>query len=242
MKFYYTNDYLIPRSLPIILTESGRSSPLHVHPPTKLLIQPHTRHKSYLRIANFSPDAPNFDVYIDDKLIAKNLTFGEQTSYITILPSEHKVKLYESNSKQNLILEHTISVPEHAVISTLAISLLEDLHLTLVNDDISVQPNEILIKFSNMSPDTGKLTLIVNLERTFIRLNFGETSDYTILPRAVNYNFILEKSTTKEILFQVPNMLFQPGKAYTLYVIGLKDGDPPLQLVTSLDGSSYFLD
>ncbi len=48
---------------------------------------------SYLRFANFSPNAPSFDIYIDGKLLISDITYKEVSNYISLIPGMHTIVL-----------------------------------------------------------------------------------------------------------------------------------------------------
>ncbi|TCT12129.1 uncharacterized protein DUF4397 [Natranaerovirga pectinivora] len=222
--------------------ETRRFRSLTYHPPTDLLIKPHTRVSSYIRFANFSPYAPKIDIYLDHRVIAKNVNFAEQTMYITVAPKEYTVSIYRSDEPNEVLYETTIDIPEESVISTISINLINGVDLISVDDDARILPDEVFIKFANVSPGSPPLDFIVNLNDYFTNTHFNYISNYEVLEKAPNYNVIIRRSDTHEVIYNVPNILLKTGNAYTFYAIGILDGEPPFTFVTSLDGSSYFVD
>ena len=61
------------------------------------LVESRTRYLSdnvsYLRFANFSPNAPALDVYIDGRLIISDVTYKEVSNYISLIPGTHIIIL-----------------------------------------------------------------------------------------------------------------------------------------------------
>jgi hypothetical protein len=126
--------------------------------------------------------------------------------------------------------------------TTIAIDHVKDMSLHLINDDIHILPYETLIKFVNLSKDSNSMNFIINHDLLFDSINYEGVTEYISLKPATNYNVIITDYQTRTLILDVQNILLLPGKAYTFYVIGLMTSTPQIQLVTALDGSSYFLD
>ncbi|TCT12127.1 uncharacterized protein DUF4397 [Natranaerovirga pectinivora] len=212
------------------------------YPPTDLIIKPESRDRSYIRVANFSPETPEIDVYIGNRLLAKDLQFGELTIYITVIPGKYKLTLTPPGDRDNPYFSSEITIEERSVISTIAVNLLDpDARLKVIDDDVYVLPNKIFIKFVNTVYDSPPLDFILNLNKLFSNVTYPMVTDFKLIDMAYLYNLIIQRADTNEVIFNIPNIVLEPGKVYTFYGIGLMEGDPPFEVVASLDGSSYFL-
>jgi hypothetical protein len=224
-----------------IQTEIGRD-PRSLYPPTELLIKPRTRRDTYMRVAHFSPDAPNIDIYLGNRRVATNLSFGDQSDYKTISAGTHRLIAYPTGERDEPLVEKDINIPTGSVISTVSINRLEDIDLQLISDDISISPNETLLKFGNLAPDAPSVNLLVNRSLYFNDINYSEITDYMTLIPTGNYNIEVVDGKTRSLIVQVPNVILGLGRAYSIYLVGLMGGRPSIQIVTTLDGSTYFVD
>ncbi|TCT12126.1 uncharacterized protein DUF4397 [Natranaerovirga pectinivora] len=212
------------------------------HPPTDLVVKPHTRKNSYLRFANFCTDTPEIDVYVENRPIAKKLRYGTLSMYATLSPGKHLVKIYAPDDKHKVYYSDYITIDKDDIITTFAFDQTYNSELIGFNDDVIVIPTEIFIRFINCSPDAPPLTFIINLEKTFSNISVNLVPQYKKVKINSNYDIIIQRSDTDEVIYNVPNIILIPGRAYTFYGIGIIDEEPPFQLVASLDGSSYFED
>ncbi|TCT12125.1 uncharacterized protein DUF4397 [Natranaerovirga pectinivora] len=220
-------------------TISNINVPIAIYPPSELLVKPTSRSNSYIRIGHFSPDAPPVDAYIDDYLLASNLSFGQETFYKIIEPDSHNIKLYPTGEKNSPLIDETIKIPKGTVVSTIAINRLDKLDIILVNDNVYVSPGEIMIKFSNMSPNGRSMNFYINDALIFENVTYRDVTYYTDLSINTYYNILVTDYVTGEAIIDVPNLILLPTSAYSFYGVGLQDN---YRLVITLDGSSYFFD
>ncbi|MFP4697223.1 MAG: DUF4397 domain-containing protein [Eubacteriales bacterium] len=212
-----------------------------LYPPTELLVKPKKTNKSYARIAHFSPDTPSLNVYIDNMILGGDIDYTERTLYRLLEQGSHTITVYPAGEKEP-ILDDTFIMPQGTIITIALIIKLEELSLEIINDSTRILPNEIVAKFVNYSPNSPNLDALINDTEYFSEIIYDQVTSYVTLPDATNYNLKLRNSDTGEIILELPNIVLSPNKAYTFYVIGLYEDTPPLQVVTTLDGSSYLLD
>ncbi|TCT12113.1 uncharacterized protein DUF4397 [Natranaerovirga pectinivora] len=211
-------------------------------PPTSLIVRPISRVSAHIRFANFSQLAPIINIYLDNRLIANNLRYKQQTMYLSLEPRAYTLSINLSNEPDTLFYETTIVIPDEAVISTVSVNLLEGLKIIDISDDAEITSDKVSIKFVNVSPDSPPLSFLINAQEKFNNINANESTDYIQITTASNFNIEIKRTDTGEIISTVPNVLLLTGNAYTFYAIGLFYGTPSFEVVSSLDGSSYFLD
>ncbi|TCT11631.1 uncharacterized protein DUF4397 [Natranaerovirga pectinivora] len=208
------------------------------YPPHYLKTLPTPRSNSYIRFANFTPTFPPIDVYLNGSIIASNLKFGEITNYYRVIPGKHLLSIYVANDRNNPFFATTITVPVADIISTFAFGF-EDLSFYLISDDFRTLPDEVAVNFVHLSPNAPPLDLYIDGVLYFSAIYFKEATRYIVLDQKPLYNILLKIAGTDYTLINLPNMTLQPNNSYTFNVVGLYEGDPPLQIVTTLDGSTY---
>ncbi|WP_165878595.1 DUF4397 domain-containing protein [Natranaerovirga pectinivora] len=197
---------------------------------------------SYIRFANFIPELLDVDIYFNDTLKVRNLRYGEETSYISFSPGDYKITIFSTIDNAQPLVETSIEITTPGLILTIPLHSLDKEELNIIEDNALIIPNEIFVKFVNLSPNSPPLNFIFNLVDIFRNIIYDYSSNYKLIEKAPNYHIIIQNAQTNKILYDLPNIVLEPGNAYTFFAIGIMDGDPPFKLVVSLDGSSYLTD
>ena len=195
---------------------------------------------SYFRVLHSSPKSPAVDVYINDILKFRNLTYGAFTDYVEVMTGDYNIKLYAAGTKTSPVLNKDIFVPPEKIYTVAAIGLLPNIDLLLVLEPKVVNPSDkVYIKFAHLSPNAGAVDIALQGGKIlFKNINYKQFTDYIEIP-AGTYNLEVRPTGTTTIALYVPNMRLKPQRFYTVYAIGLAGDRPGLQALIPLDGSSY---
>ncbi|TCK90509.1 uncharacterized protein DUF4397 [Natranaerovirga hydrolytica] len=220
----------------------GKKILLFHHPPTDLLVKPYSRHQTYIRFANFSPTTSDVDVYIDNRTVAKRLSYGSITIYINLPPKDYTISITPPDDKDNPYLTEYLEITHDPSTVTIAFNLLGSSTLKVISDHVLITGRDLFVQFVNCSVDSPPLDFIINLKKLFSNVSPEDTPKYELIERSANYDIIIQRSDTDTVVFNATNLVLVPGRAYTFYGIGIFEGEPPFTLVATLDGSSYFID
>jgi hypothetical protein len=195
---------------------------------------------SYLRILHASPKSPAVDVYINDILKFRNLTYGAFTNYIEAISGNYNVKIYASGTKTSPVLNKNIFVPPGKIFTASAIGLLPNIDILLIPEPKVIDPTDnAYIKFAHLSPNTGAVDIALpNGTILFKNISYKEFTDYIQVP-AGTYTLEVRPSGTQTTVLYVPNVRLKSQRFYTVYAIGLINDHPGIQALIPLDGSSY---
>ena len=195
---------------------------------------------SYLRILHASPKTSAVDVYINDMLKFKNLAYGDFTDYIEVITGNYNVKIYTAGTKTSPVLNKTLFVPPEKIYTIAAIGLMPNIELLTVPETKITQPaNMVYIKFAHLSPNTGPVDIVLPDGRIlFKNISYKAFTDYIQVP-AGTYTLEARPTGTKTTILYIPNIKLRSQRFYTVYAIGLLKGQPGLQALIPLDGSSY---
>ncbi len=192
---------------------------------------------SYSRVLHASPDAPAVDIYVDNTMIAKDLSYRNFTEYLPVPSGTHSIKVVRSESQEQ-ILESSQNIPPNSIQTIALVDNLANSRLLPISDQpTSLDLNKVNLKFVHLAPDVSNVdvTLPEGTE-LFSNVSFEEATDYrTLTPN----NHTLQVRSAGEVILTVPNQKLSAGKVYSAYLIGQSNGEPSLQLLTPLDGSSY---
>ncbi|MBW9145315.1 DUF4397 domain-containing protein [Clostridium sp. CM028] len=199
-----------------------------------------TPKNSYFRILHASPKSPAVDVYINDMLKFKNLTYGAFTDYIEVMAGNYNVKLYATGTKTTPVLNKNIFIPPEKIYTVAVIGLLPNIELLPIPEPIVINPsNNAYIKFAHLSPNLGAVDVALPDGKILLKnIKYKQFTDYIEVPVGT-YTLEVRPTGTTNIALYVPNIKLKPNRFYTVYAVGLANDIPGLQALIPLDGSSY---
>lgn len=195
---------------------------------------------SYIRVLHASPDAPGVDVYVNENLIARDVTYKEFTPYIPIVGGLYNIKVYPTGTKTNPVINTNVNIPPSSIFTVAAAGKLANIGLTLVPEPpVERLPGEVHVRFVHLSPDAPHVDITQpNGTVLFRDIEYKEISPY-IHVRPGRYVIQARVAGTSNVILTVPNINLRPNRIYTIYAVGLAAGNPPLQVLIPLDGSTY---
>lgn len=196
--------------------------------------------QSYVRILHASPDAPAVDVYINDKLLASNLSYKNFTEYYSLNPGVYNIKVYPAGQMGNPVINLDIKIPPKGIYTVAAINMLKDIELyPILDTPMPIQTGKVYVRFAHLSPDAPSVDIrLPNGTNVFKDVEYKEVTDYiTVNPGTYTLN--VYPTGTEDRVLHIPNITLKGNRFYTVYAVGLDAGNPPLQVLIPLDGNSY---
>ena len=193
---------------------------------------------SQLRILHAAAGAPNIDIYANGKMIVNNLSFSDITNYITVEPDNYKIEVYESGKKDTPISsEDIVLLPQTYSTSSMVLDESSLVTFTLIDGKVTKNTKAANLRFINLSTDSNLISLkLPNGKTLFNDVEYLETTNYYELS-AGNYDFILsiQESSNYSTNKIINNLSLASNKFYTLYIIGLLDGNPQIGYLLTTD-------
>jgi hypothetical protein len=195
---------------------------------------------SYLRILHASPKSPAVDVYINDMLKFKKLTYGAFTDYIEVVTGDYNVKIYPAGTKASPVLNKNLFIPPDKIYTIPAIGLLPNIELLPISETKIINPSDkVYIKFAHLSPNAGAVDITLPGGKIlFENIKYKQFTDYIQVP-AGTYTLEARKTGTTTRVLYIPNIKLKPQRFYTVYAVGLVNDHPGIQALIPLDGNSY---
>lgn len=194
---------------------------------------------SFVRVLHASPDAPMVDIYANDNLIIKRISYQQFTPYFQLPVGRYNIKIYPSGTKTNLILNAEVNIPANMIFTIAAIGKLPNIELYAVPDMTAINQTKTLIKFVHLSPDAPNVDITLrNGTKIFENVGYKDATNY-ITVNPATYTIQARPTGDQNVILNVPNIRLRPNKAYTIYLVGFAEGTPSLQVLIPLDGSSY---
>ncbi len=193
----------------------------------------------YVRIIHTVPDAPNVDVYANDKLILNNLAYGDYTDYLSIPEGIYKISLYVAGTKDSAVVSNMLTVNRNAILTVAAVGTLSDIGLLAIADaNENGMRGKAMIRFLHLSPNAPAVDITLpNGTVIFSNVSFKHITPY-IDVAPMNYTLQVRVAGTPNVVLTVPNINLSADKYYTVYAIGLVDKEPQLAALLLLDGEN----
>lgn len=192
--------------------------------------------KGYIRFIHATPDAPSIDVYLNNKLIYSNLSFGNITNYIAVTPETYSVKLFKTGTTEKPLITESLPVTPNSA-STINITFENNEIAFFTIDDTHTTSNSLLsyVRFINLAPTAPLLSLsLPNGEVLFNQASYLETNDYYPISPGI-YNFIVSTSDGNFSKY-ISDLKLTKDLYITIYMIGLYNKRPPLGYILVKDG------
>jgi Domain of unknown function (DUF4397) len=185
--------------------------------------------KSKIRFLNASPLNIGIQIYVDENLIAESMNFSDITEYTMISPGIHTIKVYLKENTEKPTLEKMIDIAPNSNYTVSIVDVRDALDNLILKDggEDKVKINSHL-RFINLSKNAPLMSLsLLNDIVLFDDVEYLETTNYYDLSSAI-YNFKITFLDNTIIAKTISNKLLENGKFYTIYVLGLFNGNPPM--------------
>lgn len=195
---------------------------------------------SYIRVLHASPDVPGVDVYLNNRLMAGNLTYKNFTPYIGVNPGVYSVRIYPAGQTFDPVIDTNLQIAPQSIYTSALVGTLPDIELYIVPDPV-IPPlmNRARIRFVHLSPTTPEVDITLsNGVPLFRNVGYKGVTDYKALTPG-RYTIQARLPDTDNVVLNVPNVILRPGRNLSVYAVGLAGETPPLQFLIPLDGSTY---
>lgn len=196
---------------------------------------------SYIRILHAFPKNIDVDIYLNETKVASDLDYADFTDFFHITGSiQYNLKVSPKDSTAP-IFTTTLEV-EPAKIYTVAIvgTKKEDACIVLIPEpEFKIDPSICYLRFCNLSPNSAPVDVsLLNKTNLFLDVQFEEYTEYIEL-YSRTFAFNISNFATGDDVLYVPNISLGKGKIYTMYFIGLYQGEPKQKVLVPLDGNTY---
>ena len=190
-----------------------------------------------VRVIHTVPDAPNVDIYANDKLIISNLAYGDYTDYLSIPEGTYKISLYVAGTKDSPVLSNMITVNKNSILTVAAVGTLSDIGLLAITDSNEARkPGKAMIRLLHLSPNAPAVDITLpDGTVIFSNVAYKHITPYIdVMP--MNYTLQVRVAGTSNVVLTVPDVNLNADRYYTIYAIGLAGGSPELEALLLQDG------
>ncbi len=187
---------------------------------------------SFVRIVHASPDVGIVDVFVDGSKLLSSFQFATVTEYVPLPSGSHHVQVALLGKGVNAaMMSQTVSMqPDKMYTIAVVGTKTSGLSFAIFADDDSVAGNTAKLRAYHLSPNTQPVDVNEGTTTVISVLSYPKVSGYINLPTG-QHTFSLSGVAAKtNTTFSV---MIKPWSVSSVFIIGLLNGQPGLQFVTS---------
>ena len=185
---------------------------------------------SLVKVVHASPDAPGVDLLVDNTVAGTNLTFPNNTGYLTVPSGTRNVKVNVTGTSTTVI-EANIDFMTNKNYSVFAVNSVANIEAVLIEDDLTTPANgKAHVRFIHLSPDAPAVDVtLMDGTVVFGNNSFKDFTAFTPLD-AGSYDLEVRVAGTTTVALDLPVINLEAGKIYTVFAKGFLSGNGQQQL------------
>ena len=207
-----------------------------------------TPESSLIRGFQALPELPSVDVYLNDIWVGRNFQYKDMSPYNASCFTSCNFKIFPAGNRNQMLADiKNIRVPLGQIITFVITGSIDNINMFPIIDNIneSITPDQTKIRFYNL--DNSVISFQMSLPD-------GSINNSLSYLKGTGYNLINPGSHRFQLTSDNPNLQpidinidLNPGRIYTLYVVGsmnpnspgYKTGNIP-QIILSVDGNTLY--
>jgi hypothetical protein len=198
---------------------------------------------AYLRFLHGAIDVSAVNIFVNNRLFARNIKFTEITEYMRVRPGRVNIRIIPTVGPNRPILDENITITPFYIATIVITGTEKELKLTIINDP-NMPPLLDVARFrvSNLTEDVPRVDVVqANGKVLFRNVDRGVTTRY-INMQPGRYRLHVKRAGTEDIVLRVPNVVLRQRRNITMYILGSVVGRERLKAVLPLDGNTYLFD
>jgi LPXTG-motif cell wall-anchored protein len=192
-----------------------------------------------VRVVHASPDAPAVDVWVDGSVAFSDAPFKGITDYAALSPATYNVQVSPTGATEPIVINADLELAADTDYTVVAVGLLENIEpLVLIDNNDAPAAGKAHVRFVHASPDAPAVDIAVanGGPILFSNVPFKGVGDYLPVD-AGTYDLEARVAGTDTVALSVPGVTLEEGTVYTIFAMGLVEGEPALTAVPSADAS-----
>jgi len=185
---------------------------------------------SLVKVIHASPDAPGVDLLVDNAIAGTNLTFPNNTGYLTVPSGTRNIKVNVTGT-MTTVIEANVDFMQNRNYSVFAVNSVSSIEPLLIEDDLTEPAQgKAHVRFIHLSPDAP----VVDITLTDGTVVFGNKAFKDFTPftplDAGSYDLEVRVAGTTTVALDLPVITVEAGKIYTIFAKGFLSGTGTQQL------------
>ncbi|ARS89571.1 DUF4397 domain-containing protein [Natrarchaeobaculum aegyptiacum] len=178
---------------------------------------------AFVRVAHFSPDAPNVDVYVDGAPVLEDVAYGSISPYLELEPGTYTVAITAAGDPDAVVFEDKVAV-EAAYYTVAAIGELEAgtfrPEILVDADPLPADgPDAAYVRVAHFSPDAPAVDIWADDAPLVENVSFGDVSEYLAVPAGA-YTLSVRPAGDPVTDVATFDVELEAGTVYTGFAIG----------------------
>lgn len=177
-----------------------------------------------VKVVHASPDAPGVDLLVDDNLAGVNLTFPNNTGYLSVDEGTRNVKV-NIHGTFTIVIEADLTLEADRNYSVFAVDNVQNISPLVIVDDLTPPVSgNAHVRFIHLSPNAPSVDITLSDGTVvFGDYEFKEYSKFTPLPYG-SYDLQVRLAGTETVVLDLPGISVSDGNIYTVFAKGLVGG------------------
>lgn len=180
--------------------------------------------RAHVMAVHASPDAPGVDLLVDGKVAGTNLTYPNNTGYLSVKPGTRNLKV-NATGTTTTVIDANVKLMRNTNYTVFATGALAGIAPLVLVDDLSTPAaGKAHVRFVHLSPDAPAVDVAVQGGPVvFGNRAFKDATDFTPLA-AGTYDLEVRLAGTNTVVLPLPGITLQAGKIYTVFAKGFVGG------------------
>lgn len=189
-----------------------------------------------VRVVHASPDAPAVDVWVNGSVAFANAPFKGITDYAGLDAGGYNVQVTPTGATEPVVIDANLELMAGTDYTVVAVGQLSQIEpLVLVDNNSAPAAGKAHVRFVHASPDAPAVDIAVTGgPALFADIPFKGVGDYLPVD-AGTYDLEARVAGTETVALSVPGVQLDAGVVYTIFAMGLVEGEPALTAVPSVD-------
>lgn len=194
---------------------------------------------SYIRFLNANSLEGPIDVYINGRKVVSYLNYRAFTEYMKVFPGYYRVVVFRAGTKRNPLSVSNINIIANRIDTAAFIDNGFTNEWQMITDNRRVlNQYRAFVRMIQLSYQAPIMDVYIDNRLVLSDLDFQEVSRYLSLTPG-RHSLKLKVAATNNTILENPNMLFQAGNSYSIYIVGDINSRMGLQVLIPLEGTSY---
>ena len=195
-------------------------------------------HEARVRVVHASPDAPAVDVWVNGSVAFSNAPFKGITDYAKLEPGTYNVQVTPTGATEPVVIDADLALETQTDYTVVAVGKPQNIEpLVLVDNNSAPAAGKAHVRFVHASPDAPAVDIAVTGGPVlFSNVAFKGVGDYLPVD-AGTYDLEARVAGTETVALSIPGVALENGTVYTIFAMGLLEGEPALTAVPSVDAS-----
>lgn len=175
-------------------------------------------------VIHTSPDAPGVDLLVDNTVAGTNLTYLQNTDYLTLPSGTRNIKVNVTGTSTTVI-EGNINFVKDKAYSVFAVNSVANIEPLILEDNLAAPASgKVHVRFIHLSPDAPAVDItLADGTVVFGNVEFKEFTAFTPLDGG-NYNLQVRLAGTTTVVLDLGSVALPTGKILTVYARGFVAG------------------